>query len=844
VRITPAPLAKGAKFKQRLRLEDATLHVRFGEGAAAIKARVWVDANRPVIHVEVDALAAVEAVASIELWRTKRETLPSVECSDVFSKSPRREKTVVEPDTVLEGLTGRIGWYHRNVKSVGPAFTARIQGVADFPRADPLLHNTFGAVVRIEGQGGERIDDLHLRSPAAMRHRIAVHVLTKHPASVGEWLGAMDSTVAEAEGVSFSRRRAAHERWWREFWDRSWIHVTQGAAGTGESPVPANSHPIRIGVDQGGGNRFAGEIGRVSVFENALSGADVKRLAALGREERLGERADVLYSEVGGAPPTVEGSAAAEFRKGMTLEVWAKAERLGANGARIVDKITPGVDDGVLLDTWPGNSLRLIAGGITLRKKDCLPAGKWAHVAAVIGPGQGSARLYLNGELLAENGGVGGGDAFIVSRAYALQRYVNACAGRGRYPIKFNGSIFTVPHAGKPGDADYRRWGPGYWWQNTRLPYISTCASGDYDLMEPLFRMYARDLMPLFKHRTRVHTGHAGAYIAECIYFWGDMFSQTYGWQPCSERTDKLQTSRWHKWEWVSGPELVFMMLDRYEHTLDEEFLKGTLLPAAREVLTFFDLHYKNDAAGKMVMHPSMACETWWDCTNPMPELAGLHAVTDRLMALPDRLTSAEERAFWKRLKGRLPDLPTREVNGVRMLAPAERFAMKRNSENPELYAVFPFRLVAVGRPGLELGVEALRHRWNRGNSGWRQDDIFMAYLGLADDARKNLVGRARKKHSGSRFPAFWGPNYDWIPDQDHGGILLKALQAMVLQTDGRRVHLLPAWPEGWDVDFKLHAPYRTVVRGKVKNGEVVRLEVTPASRRGDVKRRDRAAGP
>ena len=165
----------------------------------------------------------------------------------------------------------------------------------------------------------------------------------------------------------------------------------------------------------------------------------------------------------------------------------------------------------------------------------------------------------------------------------------------------------------------------------------------------------------------------------------------------------------------------------------------------------------------------------------------------------------------------------------------AERFAGKRNSENPELYAVFPFRRIGLGRPGVELGIEALGHRWDKGNSGWRQDDIFMAYLGLAADARRNLVARARKKHTGSRFPAFWGPNYDWIPDQDHGGVLMKALQAMALQTDGRKMYLLPAWPKDWDVEFRLHAPARTTVECDFRDGKVRRLTVTPPERRADL---------
>ena len=64
--------------------------------------------------------------------------------------------------------------------------------------------------------------------------------------------------------------------------------------------------------------------------------------------------------------------------------------------------------------------------------------------------------------------------------------------------------------------------------------------------------------------------------------------------------------------------------------------------------------------------------------------------------------------------------------------------------ENPELYAVFPFRLAALETPDADLARRALAHRWDRGHTGWRQDDIFMAYLGLADAARSNLVARAR----------------------------------------------------------------------------------------------------
>jgi hypothetical protein len=64
---------------------------------------------------------------------------------------------------------------------------------------------------------------------------------------------------------------------------------------------------------------------------------------------------------------------------------------------------------------------------------------------------------------------------------------------------------------------------------------------------------------------------------------------------------------------------------------------------------------------------------------------------------------------------------------------------------------------------------------------------------------------------------------------------LLKALQAMLIQTDGRKIFLLPAWPDDWNADFKLHAPYKTAVSGRVEKGRVVRLSVEPPSRKEDI---------
>ncbi len=55
------------------------------------------------------------------------------------------------------------------------------------------------------------------------------------------------------------------------------------------------------------------------------------------------------------------------------------------------------------------------------------------------------------------------------------------------------------------------------------------------------------------------------------------------------------------------------------------------------------------------------------------------------------------------------------------------------------------------------------------------------------------------------------------------------------MQTDGKTIYLTPAWPAGWDADFRLHAPYQTVVEGRVRDGKIASLRVSPSERAKDV---------
>ena len=141
-----------------------------------------------------------------------------------------------------------------------------------------------------------------------------------------------------------------------------------------------------------------------------------------------------------------------------------------------------------------------------------------------------------------------------------------------------------------------------------------------------------------------------------------------------------------------------------------------------------------------------------------------------------------------------------------------------------------------MGKPGLELAKNTFNNRLVKETGGWQQNAIKAACLGLTDEAAELMLQNFNTKNPAFRFPTMWGPNYDWIPDQDHGSVAMIALQSMLLQCDGDEINLFPAWPPKWNVKFKLKAPLKTMIEGEYKNGKLLRLIVTPKEREKNIK--------
>ncbi|MFP5039919.1 DUF5703 domain-containing protein [Parasediminibacterium sp. JCM 36343] len=427
-------------------------------------------------------------------------------------------------------------------------------------------------------------------------------------------------------------------------------------------------------------------------------------------------------------------------------------------------------------------------------------------------------------------------DAETITRAYILQRFVSACAGRGNYAIKYNGSIFTMDDTLLLADknkmkhpvavnGDFRSWGGSYWMQNTRHMYWPMLAAGDFDLLQPFFNMYL-NMVPGNKEAVKNMYGVNGVCFAETSPFYGLV----------AEAKDDSKPGYVQHY-YTQSLELLAMMLDYYNYSGDVDFAKTKLLPLADDALRFFTERFKKDATGKLVFYPDNAMETYWKAKNPATDIAGFTYIIKTLLALPDNLVSTQRRSTWQQYLAIAPDLPMGTKNGKPVIAVAEQTdSIRHNTENPELYTIFPFRVYGLNKPDLQLAKNTFNERMIKTVGCWHHDILSAALLGETEAAKNELIkicslkNAKDKKDNDFRFPAFWGPGHDYSPDEDHGGVLQNALQLMLLQCVGNDVLLLPAFPKQWNVNFKLHTEGQSTVRVEWKDGKMVSSAIETAS--------------
>lgn len=458
-----------------------------------------------------------------------------------------------------------------------------------------------------------------------------------------------------------------------------------------------------------------------------------------------------------------------------------------------------------------------------------------------------------------------------MSRNYQLFRYQLGGNVSGEYPTKFNGGNLiydpVLVDEKKAHDPDWRQWGGSVFTaQNQRLVYWPMLKSGDFDAILPQFELYRKGL-PGAMARVKKHFGHNGAVYCEYANAAGMAFGDGWGWQndqnyrirgeeipfgdpranaatTFNDPVEKgVMANGAIAYHWESQIEHAYMILEYHRFTGTDI---SKYMPFIEQSLVFFDEHYRArqkmrngkevDDNGKLVIFPSTSCESYRGAKNPADVLSGLKACLKSMLELDNKYLSAERKKYYDEFLRRVPDFDYEEVDGLKVIKPAESWIRESNQELPQFYPLFPFDQFKLGDKDIEYFKNAytIAPDFRKGTViSWHQDGIQFARMGMSNEAAD--YNTKKLQDSPRRFPTFWGPGHDWVPDHNWGGSGMIGLQEMLLQTIGNKIVLFPAWPKDWDVDFKLHAPQNTTIEAVLKNGEVASVKVIPKSREKDL---------
>jgi alpha-L-fucosidase 2 len=224
VQLQPNPFTGTTNFTQVLELENASIELKSGANTL----RVWVDANRPALHIQAHLEHPATFQVNLELWR-KAHSLngPTPEKGSLFEIGSDAMPVRFQADTVLPAGANRITWCHYNTNSIYPYVLRHehLEALIDkYP--DPLFHRCFGAT--LAGPGLVSVNDRILKSERPRRDfTLNVVVLTEtNAASPQDWEAHLDGLVRRVDATSLKAAWRANQQWWRNFWNRSWIHVS------------------------------------------------------------------------------------------------------------------------------------------------------------------------------------------------------------------------------------------------------------------------------------------------------------------------------------------------------------------------------------------------------------------------------------------------------------------------------------------------------------------------------------------------------------------------------------------------------------------------------------------
>ena len=158
-----------------------------------------------------------------------------------------------------------------------------------------------------------------------------------------------------------------------------------------------------------------------------------------------------------------------------------------------------------------------------------------------------------------------------IENIYYYRRYLTASASRGKFPIVFNGSLWTWNH-------DLRQWVTPHHW-NTQQQYWGVAVQNDCDLMLPYINTYF-SLMPYAEAYAKERGVENALLWSEAHDFLGNMVYKYRG--------DMVNN-------FTPASQIAAVFWEYYQFTDDKEFLENKCYPFMKKAAQFYVGYLKWD---------------------------------------------------------------------------------------------------------------------------------------------------------------------------------------------------------------------------------------------------------
>jgi hypothetical protein len=445
------------------------------------------------------------------------------------------------------------------------------------------------------------------------------------------------------------------------------------------------------------------------------------------------------------------------------------------------------------------------------------------------------------------------GQADFVEKHYTYFLYIMASTSYGKYPPRFGGLLFNT-------NGDMRRWGSQYWWANTDVYYNNLIPANRLELISPVYSMYS-GMYESCAIAAQQQWGSKGIWIPEIVTFNGleilpdDIAAELQDLmlvrKPYEERSQKFQwfieTKNRHHARWNfqtdgywdhghyivptkasvqperfafpesvhgifghcthilgSGARIAELYWQRYEYTLDEEWLRKKAYPMIKGAVEFYSNfpNLKKGEDGKYHLLHVNNNESGWNSSDSRHELMIMHMIFPIAIYASEILDVDEDlRTRWKEVIDNLVPAP----EGRR------RFGGQGGSRRGG-YGAFVYGGPGAIEPlGSEPELKSMFLNFNR-TGGF----IDSAGIGGSQIFRNRL--RLRE-----------GPG---AIDAEHIGGLTMGIHSSLLTNAANKVddepiiQVFSSWPKGWDAQFQLLAKEGFLVSSSQQNNETEFVEI------------------